>query len=99
MHSTKDIKYYGDKYVSSRVYDIIMHHFIEQSDGSYLHCDGDIFWYNEAGLCHREDGPSLTLTDGRMLWYLNGIYYSFDEWCIKLNKSDEEKMMLRLQYG
>jgi hypothetical protein len=72
---------------------------IEQSDGSYVHNDGDIVWYNEEGFYHREDGPAIIYLDGDIYWYLNGEWYSFDDWCIELNKSDEVKMMLRLRYA
>jgi hypothetical protein len=33
---------------------------ILQDDGSYLHNDGEYFWYNESGQVHREDGPAIT---------------------------------------
>ena len=72
---------------------------LEQSDGSYINSDGLITWYNEAGHHHREDGPAQLWRDGGIDWYLNGDYYLFNEWCIVSNKTDEEKMMLRLRYG
>jgi len=72
---------------------------VEQSDGSYLSVYGDTTWYNEEGQLHKEDGPAIILGDGDIVWYLHGLGSSFDEWCIKLNKSDEEKMLLRLQYA
>jgi len=70
-----------------------------QSDGSYLHSDRDVYWYNEEGQVHREDGPSIIYRLGGLYWYLNGFDYTFNEWCNTLNKTDEEKMLLRLQYG
>jgi hypothetical protein len=86
---------------------------VEQPDGSWLHEDGDITWFNEAGGYHREDGPAVIYAatsialaksvgrvgDGSPEWFLNDRLYSFDGWCIKLKKTDEQKMMLRLQYG
>jgi len=31
-------------------------------------------------------------------WFLNDRQYSFYEWCKELNKTDGEKMLLKLQY-
>jgi hypothetical protein len=80
--------------------DINQYGTVEQSDGSYIDNRGNIVWYNEEGQYHREDGPAVIYASGRgSYWRLNNREYSFDEWCIKLNKSDEAKMLLRLQYG
>lgn len=35
---------------------------------------GDIFWRNEKGQLHREDGPACEYTHGNKAWYLNGVY-------------------------
>ena len=72
---------------------------VEQPDGSYLHNDGAISWYNERGDTHREDGPACIFSNGELEWWLNGGIFQFAEWLIELNKPDECKMMLRLQYG
>jgi hypothetical protein len=83
---------------SNRDYDM-MFGAVEQSDGSYIDDHNDrITWYNEAGAYHREDGPALITMTGAG-WYLNDDGYSFDDWLIKLNKSDETKLLLRLQYA
>jgi len=76
---------------------------VEQPDGSYITEYGDIKWFNKDGEVHREDGPAAVYFDGLdtakgHIWWLNGNNYSFDEWLIKSNTSDEVKMMLRLQY-
>jgi hypothetical protein len=84
---------------SRRDQDISDYNAVEQSDGSWLHNDGDIFWYNEAGQDHREDGPASIYTSGSVFWYLNGYVYSFDKWLKLTPISDEAKMLLRLQYG
>jgi len=85
---------------SMRDNDIKRYGSVEQPDGSYIDDDGNIVWYNEAGEYHREDGPAVLYTNGRGgYWRLNNIEYSFADWLIELNKSDEEKMMLRLQYA
>ena len=33
--------------------------------------DGDIFWRNEVGERHREDGPAIEGASGYKAWYLN----------------------------
>jgi hypothetical protein len=83
----------------NRDYDIKYLAAEEQSDGSYIDRHGDIKWYNESGELHREDGPAIIIADGRQWWYLNNKVYLFDHWLIKLNKTDEDKMLLRLCYG
>ena len=73
---------------------------VEQSDGSYVDKFAATSWFNEDGAYHREDGPAIIHVDTGVNWCLNGLTYpSFDEWCIALNKTDEDKMMLRLQYA
>jgi hypothetical protein len=89
--------YVKDK--SNRDYDIDDYGAIEQSDGSYLDRTGVISWFNDDGEWHREEGPALIFTNGDVEWYLNDTSYIFHKWCIELNKTDEAKMMLRLQYG
>jgi hypothetical protein len=84
---------------SNRNYAICHHGAVEQTDGSWLLNDGDIFWYNEAGERHRDDGPAVVFPDGDVAWCLNGRQYRFNEWLIEMNKTDEEKMLLRLQYA
>ena len=85
---------------SSRDRDIVDFDAEEQSDGSYIDRDGDVYWYNEEGFYHREDGPAIKYDgSGNVEWWLNGNYYFVDDWLIKLNKSDGCKMMLRLCYG
>jgi len=81
--------------------DFIIKHYgaVLQSDGSYLDCEGHISWFNDDGESHRADGPAYILPDGSLEWSLNDKCYSFDEWCIKTNISDETKMLLRLQYA
>jgi hypothetical protein len=75
---------------------------VEQTDGSYLHKDGDVCWYNEAGEYHKEDGPAQLYTylgHNGVSWHLNGKHYvSFKAWLKASNASEETKMLLRLQY-
>ena len=72
---------------------------VEQSDGSWLHNDGDVYWYNERGDTHREDGPAVISINGDVEWLLNSKRYTLDEWLKLTPISDEQKMLLRLQYG
>tara|TARA_R110002124_G_scaffold19674_1_gene78505 strand:+ start:1240 stop:1494 length:255 start_codon:yes stop_codon:yes gene_type:complete len=84
--------------MSSRDYHIRKYAAVEQSDGSYLNKYGYVYWYNEAGDIHREDGPAC-IHYNDVEWWLNDLVYGFDGWCIVLNKTDEQKMLLRLRYG
>jgi hypothetical protein len=65
---------------------------IEWANGS------ESWWLNDNR--HRVDGPAIEYADGSKGWRLNGKYYTFDDW-LKINKfiSNEEKLMLKLQYG
>lgn len=79
---------------------------ILQSDGSWLHADGEYFWYNESGQVHREDGPAIIEKYDCGLpvydiycWYLNDIDFSFGDFLDETPASDEVKMMLKLKYG
>ena len=83
---------------SNRDFDIDKFDAIEQSDGSYVDRYGVITWYNELGQYHREDGPAIIFADGEVEWFIHCVEYSFADWLIELNKTDEDKMMLRLQY-
>jgi hypothetical protein len=83
---------------SNRDEDIRLFHAVEQSDGSYVDRVGNISWYNKHGEWHREDGPAVIYSNGEVEWMINGYNYTFAEWLIELNKPDEDKMLLRLQY-
>ena len=49
---------------------------------------------------HCADGPAVEWVDGTNEWWLYGKHYPFDRWLeIVPNLSDEEKVMLKLQYG
>jgi hypothetical protein len=69
---------------------------VEHPDGGYINKIGTIIWYNDEGQVHREDGPAFIGRD--IAWYFNDVGYSFDNWCIAANKTDKDKMLLRLQY-
>jgi hypothetical protein len=85
---------------SRRDVDINYRGSVEQSDGSYLNKHDTRRWFNEAGETHREDGPAVIYDDGEVLWFLNGMYYSFNAWLIETPmSSDEARMLLRLRYA
>jgi hypothetical protein len=71
-----------------------------QPNGSYILPDsGTIHWYNDEGDFHRTDGPAVTRLNGCSSWYLNGNRYPFKEWLPRTPIPDEQKLLLRLQYG
>ena len=86
---------------STRDYHIRKYGAVEQPDGSWLHNrDGEIYWYNENGDVHREDGPAIVYPSGDVEWYLYADECdTFEEWLEYTPISDEDKMMLRLRYG
>jgi len=71
----------------------------EKKENAYCikYSNGDMEW-RVNGLFHREDGPALDYSDGKVFWWLDGCPILFDVWCNKLNKTNEEKVFLRLKY-
>jgi len=85
---------------SSKASDMDIYGAVEQSDGSYIDRNNEITWYNAHEQMHREDGPAIIYDgSGDVEWWLNDAPYTFNEWCIALNKTDEQKMLLRLRYA
>ena len=64
-----------------------------------LNLGGHRFWYNSDDELHREDGPAAIHANGRKFWYLHNNIYSFDDYCKKLNLSDEDKLFIILKNG
>ena len=62
--------------------------------------DGYTVWRLPNCNIHRTDGPAVECEDGTKQWRLDGKYMSFGQW-LKANTeiSDDEKVMLKLQYG
>jgi hypothetical protein len=81
-----------------REYSIEKYGAVEQPDGSWLHT-GTISWFNEYGDYHNVTGPACIESNGDTYWRIHGKTLSFDEWLKLSTKSDEDKMLLRLQYG
>jgi hypothetical protein len=63
------------------------------------YADGTKRWMLNGDL-HRVDGPACEYAYGRKEWWLNDEMYDFDDW-LEANTyiSEEEKVMLKLQYG
>jgi beta-glucanase (GH16 family) len=60
---------------------------------------GSKFWELN-GKIHRTDGPAVEYTDDTVRWYLDGAKYEFEEWLDRTTGlTDEEKVMMKLQYG
>jgi hypothetical protein len=56
-------------------------------------------WYLN-GYLHRTCGPAINKPNGDIFWYLNGELLFFDEWLAQTTGlTDEEKVMMKLQYG
>jgi hypothetical protein len=70
-----------------------------QPNGSYINKYNTIKWYNDKGQRHNDEGPAITYTNGDTCWYINGERYSFKEWLKLTPITDEQKLLLRLQYG
>ena len=84
---------------TDKSYDINYRGAIEQPDGSWLNNNGNYNWYNVRGFVHREDGPGFIGSDKTVCWCIDGfVHYTLVDWCDVLNKSEEEKMLLKLQY-
>ena len=39
-----------------------------------------LFYINNNGELHREDGPAIEHPNGDKQYYLNGIHYLFEDW-------------------
>jgi hypothetical protein len=72
---------------------------VHRDDGPAVeYANGYNAWYQH-GNCHRDDGPAMEWVSGRKFWYLNNKHLTFDEWLPKVKMSDEDKVMMKLQYG
>jgi hypothetical protein len=86
-------------FMNHKHYNIKYGEAIQQPNGSYINVNNTVTWYNEQDACHREDGPAIIYSNGSAAWYLDGNVYPFKEWLILTPISDEQKLLLRLQYG
>jgi hypothetical protein len=63
-----------------------------------IHSNGGKEWWLNDRL-HRVDGPAIEFSNGFVEWYLDGHRYHFERWLELTPKSEEEKLLLKLQYG
>ena len=75
--------------------------------GNYHRNDGPAIIYKEGGeewvnhgQLHRTDGPAIEGPDGYVRWNIYNQQFTFEDW-LKANTeiSEEEKVMLKLEYG
>jgi hypothetical protein len=64
-------------------------------NGLTTHTNGDRCWYLNGSL-HRIGGPAVELVNGSYEWYLNDIGYSFEEYIIAAEWSNEQLIMWKL---
>jgi|TARA_R110000851_G_scaffold115046_1_gene240842 hypothetical protein len=74
------------------------HELHRDNDPAVILADSYQAWYQH-GLRHRANGPAVEFASGTKLWYLHDIRLSFDKWLNKVDISDEDKVMMKLQYG
>lgn len=63
--------------------------------------EGKVIQYTKkfSNIIHRTEGPAIIYPSGNVIYVINGIVHSFEEWCKRLEKTDEEIVQLKLQYG
>lgn len=71
---------------------------LHRTDGPAIEwADGTRQWWLNGEL-HRTDGPAIEWSNGTRAWYLNDEEYSFEYWCRRTNKTEEEISKLEEQY-
>ena len=82
---------------------------IWRNDGGFLHRDdgpavirirdGAEYWYYN-GLMHRIYGPAFSNGDKTEFgWYIAGKEYTFEDWCRRTERTEEEVTLFKLKYG
>jgi hypothetical protein len=62
--------------------------------------DGAKVWRLSNRNIHRDDGPAIEYADGDKHWRLHGEPMYFEEWLDRTTGlTEEEKIMMKLQYG
>jgi hypothetical protein len=84
---------------SSRTYAINECGAVLLQNGSYLTNENITVWFNDKGEYHRENGPAVIYKNNHSLWFNHGVPLLFKNWLIQSNTTDEQKLLLRLQYG
>ena len=54
---------------------------------------------DEYGEIHKADGPAVEWAVGSVEWHWHGLRLTFDDWLAVTDRSDEEKVMLKLIWG
>ena len=71
---------------------------LHREDGpAVIFADGTQSWCLNDKL-HRLDGPAIIRANGTQWWYINDKKYNFNDYCKKLNLSEEGIMFLKLKY-
>jgi hypothetical protein len=72
---------------------------IHRTDGpAVVYTCGDKEWWVDDEV-HRTDGPAIEYANGDEAWWLNNERFTFDEWLDEVDMSNEDKVMMKLQYG
>jgi hypothetical protein len=71
---------------------------LHRTDGPAIEWrDGTRQWYIN-GKYHRTDGPAIEWADGTCEWCINGIRLSFRSWLDSVDRTEEERVALRLKW-
>lgn len=77
--------------------------FVLHPDLTYTLQDGSRHFYmrdeDDDLIFHRDVGPAIIWANGNLEWWLRGVCCSFDEWLDRLDRTSEEKVMLKLVLG
>lgn len=60
---------------------------------------GSIYYENESGQYHREDGPAIEWTNGDKSWYLNGMYHREDGPAVECANGDKWYYLNGIKYS
>jgi hypothetical protein len=72
---------------------------LHKTDGPAVErANGGKSWYIN-GKHHRTDGPAVERADGGKTWWIDDVEYSFDEFAIEMNWTQEEIVIWKLQYA
>jgi hypothetical protein len=72
---------------------------LHRTDGpAIIYINGHKEWWQH-GKRHRDDGPAVMYADGHQRWFQHGKWLPFAQWLEEVDISDEDKVMMKLQYG
>jgi hypothetical protein len=67
-------------------------------NGMITNSQGTKFWYQNDQR-HRTNGPAVERADGTRTWYINGVWYDFNDWLELVDITEVQKTLMRLQYA